>query len=84
MLVLLDDIKIRTEKDLIPYINTMFKGKEIASFDDLTDLLLTTDEDIEFLVSDYDSIEDKAFASKLMKMLIDVSAARNNIRLSQM
>ncbi|MBR1392955.1 MAG: hypothetical protein IJ561_03870 [Ruminococcus sp.] len=84
MLVLIDDIKLRTERDFVPYVDTLFHNESINSLGDLTQLLLTTDEEIEFLVSDYDTIEDKEFASKVMKMLIDVSSARSNIKLTQM
>ena len=84
MLVLIDDIKMREEDVFIGYINTTFSDCEIESLDELYDYLLKTDKDIEFLVSDYEDIEDKTFASKALKVLTFSRDARENIKLTMM
>ena len=84
MLILLDDIKIRDEGTLLAYLDNEFKSFSPESLEDVREYLLKTDEEIEFLVSDYEEIEDKSFAAKLMAVLMDVSYIRKNIRLSQM
>lgn len=84
MLILLDDIKIRDEGTFLAYLGNEFKSFSPANLEEVREYLLKTDEDIEFLVSDYEEIEDKSFASKLMAILMDVSYIRKNIKLTQM
>ena len=84
MLVLLDDIKIRDEGTFLAYIDTNFKREKIESLDAFREYILKTDEEVEFIVSDYDKIENKDFAAKLLAVLMDVSYIRGNIKLSQM
>ena len=84
MLVLIDDIKMREEEVFINYINTTFPDCEINDLDELYEYLLQTDEDIEFLVSDYDEIDDKTFAAKALKILTFSRDARENIKLTMM
>ena len=84
MLVLIDDIKMREEGVMIGYLNTTFADCEINDLDELYEYLLKTDKEIEFLVSDYDEIEDKTFAAKALKVLTFARDARENIKLSMM
>ncbi|MBQ6633340.1 MAG: hypothetical protein IJH80_04035 [Ruminococcus sp.] len=84
MLVLIDDIKMRDEGEFLSYINTTFADKEITDLDMLYDYLLQTDKEIELLVSDYNEIEDKTFASKVLKVLTLARDARANIKLTMM
>ena len=84
MLVLIDDIKMREEEVFMNYINTTFPDCEINDLDELYEYLLQTDEDIEFLVSDYDEIDDKTFAAKALKILTFSRDARENIKLTMM
>ena len=84
MLVLIDDIKMRDEGEFLSYINTTFADKEITDLDMLYDYLLQTDKEIELLVSDYNKIEDKTFASKVLKVLTLARDARANIKLTMM
>ena len=84
MLVLIDDIKMREEEVFISYINTTFADCEIKNLDELYEYLLKTEEEIEFLVSDYDEIEDKTFAAKALKILTFSRDARENIKLTMM
>ena len=84
MLVLIDDIKMRDEDVFISYINQTFGDKEIGDLDTLYDHLLQTEDEIEFLVSDYDDIEDKTFASKALKALTFAADARSNIKITMM
>ena len=84
MLVLIDDIKMRDEGEFLSYINTTFADKEITDLDMLYDYLLQTDKEIELLVSDYNEIEDKTFASQVLKVLTLARDARANIKLTMM
>ncbi|MBR4555678.1 MAG: hypothetical protein IKO27_08830 [Ruminococcus sp.] len=84
MIVLIDDIKLRNDEEFFAYIDSIFSGVKIGSLDELAQYLLSTDETIELLVSDYEQIEDKSFASKVMKVFIDARDARDNIKLTQM
>ncbi len=84
MIVLIDDIKMREEVEFFSYINTTFADEEITDIEMLYEYLLKTDKQIEFLVSDYDEIEDKTFASKVLKVLTLARDARANIKLTMM
>ena len=84
MIVLLDDIKIKEESTFLSYVNHEFNDEQIDSFEGFRDYLLRTDREIEFMITDYDEIEDKTFAAKVMAVLMDMSYYRKNIKLTQM
>ncbi|MBR6045263.1 MAG: hypothetical protein IKP47_06470 [Ruminococcus sp.] len=84
MLVLLDDIKIRDRDTFMSYISNTFKGNEITTFDDLRAVLRSMTEEVEFIISDYDTIEDKSFAEIVVAELNGMSAVRENIKVTMM
>jgi len=86
MLVLLDDIKMNSEKDFFPHLNTTINDKEISDINSLYDYLTETDEKIEFLVTDFDDVtkEGRAFANEVMKVLLDARNQNKNIKVTLM
>ena len=84
MLVLIDDIKLDNEADFLAYIDEALPGDRISSLTDLADYLLSTDEEIELIVSDLDEAKDKSLVSSVMKIFTDASDAKQTIRLTKM
>ncbi|GEM_PF-2223219 len=86
MIVLLDDIKLRTAEEFLPYINAELKAEEVNSLDELSVYLNTAAEEIEFLVSDYDEIGDgeKTFAARVMNVLWEAKRKNDNIKITMM
>lgn len=86
MIILIDDIKIRNEQVFIPYIDINIKGGKIDSLDSLADYLGKTDEEIEFLVSDFNDVpeEEKDFASRVLDVLLEAKKDNPNIKLTMM
>lgn len=86
MIVLLDDIKLRTAEEFLPYINAELGSGEVNDLEQLSLFLDTADEEIEFLVSDYDEIGDgeKTFAARVMNVLWEAKRKNPNIRITMM
>ena len=84
MIVLIDDIKLNNEAEFLVYINTVLPQSEIKTLEDLSRCLLSTDDDIELLVSDLDNVKNKELASRVMQIFTDASDAKSNIRLTKM
>lgn len=84
MLVLLDDIKIRNKNIFLGYIANEFDDLRLTELDDLNTYLRQTDKEIEFIVSDFDTVEDNAFANEVLELLQDVSKTKKNITVTMM
>ena len=84
MLLLIDDIKLRDKDDFLAYMDSLIGDAEIDSLESLSQYLMKTDKQIELMVSDYDEIDDKSFASQAMSVFVDASDARQNIKLTVM
>ncbi len=84
MLLLIDDIKLRDKDDFLAYMDSLIGDAEIDSLESLSQYLMKTDKQIELMVSDFDEIDDKSFASQAMNVFVDASDARQNIKLTVM
>ena len=84
MLLLVDDIKFETEELFFGYVNAMFPDDEITDEDSLFKALTEGSPEIEFILSDYDKIEDefKDFATRILHKLVDVKATNKNFKLT--
>lgn len=81
MLILLDDIKFNDSGVFFGYINQSFKDKEIFNLDALYDYLTETENEIEFIINDFDDVtpEGRDFANDVMKLLLDVRTQNDKI-----
>lgn len=71
MIILIDDIKLRSAEDFIPYINAELKGCDITEPEELSAWLNKVGEETEFLVSDLGEIPEgeSSYAARVMKVL---------------
>lgn len=81
MLILLDDIKFNDCDVFFGYINQTFKDKEIFSLEALYEYLTATENEIEFIINDFNDIlpEGKEFANKVIKLIADAKKQSDNI-----
>lgn len=84
MLVLLDDLKVRNKIEFLRYIRNEFDDLRSTEIDDLKDYLLQTNKEVEFIVSDFDTIEDNDFADKVLEILQDAARSNKNISVTMM
>lgn len=84
MLVLLDDMKVRNKIEFLRYIRNEFDDLRSTEIDDLKDYLLQTNKEVEFIVSDFDTIEDNDFADKVLEILQDAARSNKNISVTMM
>lgn len=84
MLVLLDDMKVRNKIEFLRYIRNEFDDLRSTEIDDLKDYLLQTNKEVEFIVSDFDTIEDNDFADKVLEILQDAARSNKNISITMM
>ena len=86
MIVLLDDIKIRNDKVFFPYISMSLGAGKIGSLEDLGAALSAAEDEIEFLVSDYNDVpvEEKDYASKVMDVLLSAKDNNPKIKITMM
>lgn len=84
MIVLVDDIKLNDETEFLEYINTIFSDAEIKSLDELYEYLLTTENEVELLISDFDQVKNTSLAERVILIFTDASESRSNIKLTRM
>jgi hypothetical protein len=84
MLVLLDDMKVRNKIEFLRYIRNEFDDLRSTEIDDVKDYLLQTNKEIEFIVSDFDTMEDNDFADKVLEILQDAARSNKNISITMM
>ena len=84
MLVLIDDIKLRSEREFFSYISKEFNDAYIDGFGGLEEYLMNTGKEIEFILSDFDELEDSAIADRLVALLERVCSKNKKIAVTEM
>lgn len=86
MVLLIDDIKLKSQEIFLDYMDNFFPDVEMTNLDQLYEALCAVEDDVEVIISDYDEIpeESKKFARQALEVMNDVRSSKKNYKITRM